>query len=167
VQALLAKLREWTEKLGDDFDVSKMAEQVGSILTGLEELSNSEDLRASLAGMNKLVNDEELQQIAGKLSETLQGLQDATADARSLIQSTGGQIETITADLTPLFAELSDLMEQAELVIVSAKQQLRSESGQMYQFRATLEEVESAALALREFFDYLERHPESLLGGKK
>jgi hypothetical protein len=37
----------------------------------------------------------------------------------------------------------------------------------MYQLQATLQELESAALAIREFFDLMERNPESLISGKK
>lgn len=167
VQALLAKLRSWTEKLGEDFDIEEIADQFSSILEGLDEIANSEDLRGFLSGVNQIVNDEDARAMAASVNQTLQEIRSATADARALIQNTDDQIDGIATDLRPVLSELAGVMEEAEQTLVEAKEQLRGESVQMYQLQATLEGVESAARALREFFDYLERNPEALLRGKE
>ena len=44
---------------------------------------------------------------------------------------------------------------------------MQGDTEQVYQLQATLGEVESAAKAVRNFFDYLERNPETLLRGKQ
>lgn len=167
VQALLAKLRGWTEKIGQDFDFEKSADRISNILVGLEELTNSDDLRQFLAGINQIVNDEDAKAMAASVNQTLQEIRETTAQARTLIQNTDDHIGTITADLRPVMAELADTMEEAEQTLAAAREQLSGKSVQMYQLQATLAEVESAALALRQFFDYLERNPEALLRGKE
>ena len=167
VQAVLAKIRTWFEKVGQDFELDELAGRVKSILVGIDELANSEDVRAALAGVNQLVNDEQTRQLAASLNATLAEFRSAASDARDLINSTDGNISALTADLRPTLARLASVMEETEDTLKAAKDQLRGESVQMYQLVTTLEEVEGAASALREFFDYLERNPEALLSGKK
>jgi len=47
-----------------------------------------------------------------------------------------------------------------------ARYQLQGETPEIHQLGKTLKEVESAARALREFLDTLEKKPESLIRGK-
>lgn len=167
VQAVLAKIRAWFEKVGKEIDLEGIADRVTNILKGLDELANSEDLRDTLAGVNELVNDESTQELAASLDATLKQLRATSAEATTMLRNTDGHIGDLAADLRPLLADFSRTMESAEQTLEAATEQLRGESVQMYQLQATLEEVESAARALREFFDYLERNPEALLSGKK
>ena len=64
-------------------------------------------------------------------------------------------------------AEQPSLRITAESTLNAARLQLRGDSEQVYQLQSTLKEVEGAAAALREFFDYLERNPEALIQGKQ
>ncbi len=166
VQAILAKLREFGEQLGEDFDLTEMAEHLNSILVGLEELSNSEELRKAIAGVSRLVNDEELQALAADMGETLEEIRAATTDVRSVLQNTNEHVDDIAGDLGPAIENLAGVMEQAEQTLGAAQEQLRGESVQMYQLQSTLEQVERAAVSMRNLLDYLERHPEALLRGK-
>ena len=52
-------------------------------------------------------------------------------------------------------------------MLATARGQIDGSSPQVYQLEATLRELEGAAIAIREFFDYLERNPESLIRGKQ
>ena len=47
-----------------------------------------------------------------------------------------------------------------------AGNQLSGDSEQIEALRATIHDIQGAARALRDFFDYLERNPEALLRGK-
>ena len=62
---------------------------------------------------------------------------------------------------------LGETLLVAENTLNAARLQLRGDSEQVHQLQSTLREVEGAAAALREFFDYLERHPEALVRGKQ
>ncbi len=166
-QAFITKIRAWSERIGEDFDLEEISVRVNNILIGMEEFANSQDLRASLAGLNQLLNDDKLQQLAASVDMTLKELRAATSDARTLLQNTDAQVGTLADDLRPALERLASVMAETEQTLSAAKDQLRGESVQMYQLQLTLEEIESAALALREFFDLLERNPESLLSGKQ
>ena len=82
------------------------------------------------------------------------------------MRNADGQIEVLAADLKPVVSRLVSVVTEAEQTLAAAKEQMRGESVQMYQLEATLNELEGAATAIRQFFDYLERHPEALLSGK-
>ena len=66
-----------------------------------------------------------------------------------------------------MIERLDETLETADGMLAMFEQQLSGDSEQAYQLESALREVEGAAAALREFFDYLERHPEALLRGKQ
>ena len=57
-------------------------------------------------------------------------------------------------------------LDEAEQTLSVARSQLKGDSQQLYRLSATLDELERAARSVREFFDYMERNPESFLRGK-
>jgi paraquat-inducible protein B len=166
-QAFLAKLKAWVERVGHDFDLEEIAARLDNILKGLDEITNSEDLRATLSGVNQIINDQQTRELVPNVNATLADIRAVTEDAGTLIRNTDGQIENIGADIQPVIDQLVGVMTQAEQTLEAAKDQLQGDSVQMYQLQATLQELESAALAIREFFDLMERNPESLISGKK
>ena len=79
--------------------------------------------------------------------------------------------EELQASLMSLRSILEDestrnLAAELESTLVAARGQLEGSSPESYQLILTLKEVESAARALREFLDFLEKKPEGLLKGK-
>jgi len=56
--------------------------------------------------------------------------------------------------------------DELEKTLAAARAQLQGDSVEIYQLGVTLKEVEAAARSLREFLNYLERNPESLIRGK-
>ena len=99
---------------------------------------------------------------AGKYIATIQPL----TDDRDLMQDASENVDVLTADLKPVLDQLAGVLDEAEQVISAAKSQLKGDSQQIYQLGSTLEELERASRSVREFFDYMERNPESLLRGK-
>lgn len=167
VQAVLAKIRLFTEKMADDFDMEAIAERLNNILLGVEQLTNSEDLRATFSGVNQLVNSPETQQIAAQVNQALASLNQAAEDISALATNSQGQIEGLSGDLKPALEGLTSAIGEARATLEAAKELIRGETVQSYQIQTTLQELERAAGALRDFFDYLERNPDALLRGKE
>lgn len=167
IAQLLANVQSWVSEVRADFDVAAFGRRIGNILEGLDELTNSSDLRESLAGLNSIVNDQATQELAVSMQTTLEDLQAAIADAGSLFRGTEENIDLLTADLKPSLEQLGSALKEAELALAAAKTQLRGDSVQAQQLESTLEEIEGAARTLQNFFDYLERNPEALLRGKQ
>lgn len=162
-QEMLAKVQTFIGDFGEAFDVKKIGEQIENTLEGLSELTNSEDLRESLAGINSIINRKETQELTASLQATLKDLRSAASDASTLLKNGDAKLES----LQPAIDKLVVTLDEAQATLAAAKLALQGESTQVYQLGSTLREVEAAARALREFLDYLEQNPESLLRGKQ
>lgn len=167
IQELLARMQRWLANIRDNVDVNALAEGVTSALNGIAALTNSPDLHETLAGLNEFMNDDDFQALSATLNRTLDDIADAATEATSLFSSADEEIAGIVTDLQPVLERLGDTLEVAEATLNAARLQLSGDSEQAYQLQSTLKEVEGAAAALREFFDYLERNPEALIQGKQ
>jgi paraquat-inducible protein B len=83
-------------------------------------------------------------------------------------------LQQIGDELTTAIGELDQTLVAARGTLVSARGTLTNtasltepNSAQLQQMNSTLQEVSRAARSLRVLADYLERHPEALLRGKK
>lgn len=167
IQELLARMQRWLSNLRDTIDVDALAEGITNSLTGFAALTNSTDLHEMLTGLNALINDEDTQALAASLREVLDEVSEATSQATLLFKDANEDLDALSTELAPVLDRLSDTLVVAERTLESARLQLRGDSEQVYQLQSTLREVEGAATALREFFDYLERNPEALIKGKQ
>jgi paraquat-inducible protein B len=70
----------------------------------------------------------------------------------------------LSTDIAP---ELRTTLEQARKTLKSAEGALSSDSPVQGDLRETLNEVTRAAETVRSLADYLERHPESLIRGRR
>ena len=165
-QVIMTQLKSWVFDVAENVDAVEASRRITSILKGVDELSNSQDLRQALAGANQFINDDKTQQLTASVQTTLNKLNTAVADASRLLRNADGKITALDAEIRPTITQISALLEEAEQILVVARKQLRGETVQVYQFEATLKELEGASRAVREFFDYLERNPEALITGK-
>lgn len=167
IQELLARMQRWLANIRDNVDVNALAQGLTSALNGIAALANSANLHETLAGLNEFMNDDDFQALSATLNRTLAEIGAAATEATSLFNSADEEISHIVSDLQPVLEGLGDTLEAAEATLNAARLQLSGDSEEAYQLQSTLKEVEGAAAALREFFDYLERNPEALIQGKQ
>ena len=167
IQELLARMQRWLANIRDNVDVDALAEGLTNALNGIAALTNSPDLHDSLAGLNEIMNSEDVQGLGSSLKQALRDVSAAAGEAGALFRSADKDIDTVVAELQPVLAGLEETLLAAEATLDAARLQLRGDSEQVNQLQSTLREVEGAAAALREFFDFLERHPEALIRGKQ
>ena len=113
------------------------------------------------------MNDEDVQNLGTSLRQALDDVSSAAAEATAVFRNADARIDNVAQDLKPVLERLGETLLAAENTLNAARLQLRGDSEQIYQLQSTLREVEGAAAALREFFDYLERNPEALIQGKQ
>jgi len=167
IQELLARMQRWLANIRDNVDVDALAEGLTNALNGIAAITNSPDLHDSLAGLNEMVNSEDVQGLGVVLKQALEDVSAAASEASTLFRNVDSDIDSVVAELQPVLEGLAETLLAAEATLDAARLQLRGDSEQVYQLQSTLKEVEGAAAALREFFDYLERNPEALLKGKQ
>jgi len=167
IQELLAKMEKWLSDIRDKVDIEALGQTATDALSGFAALANSPDLHESLAGLNSLVNDEDTQALGTSLRSALDEVGAAASEATVLFSNVDEDIHALATDLAPVLQRLNETLATADRTLKGLRQQVRGDSEQVYQLQSTLREVEGAAAALREFFDYLERNPEALIKGKQ
>lgn len=100
--------------------------------------------------------------IAAKLDKI--PMEALAADLRKTLQSTNTLIERLGSEVTPAtVAMLGD----AQRALAALEQSLGTDAPLQQNAQEAMQEITRAARALRELTEYLERHPEALLRGKK
>jgi paraquat-inducible protein B len=115
------------------------------------------ELQDSIGNIVKNLEKIPFDQLAADLRRGL-----ATLDAT--LKRADGLMQQLSTDVAP---ELRSTLEQARKTLASAQQVLASDSPVQGDLRETLGEVQRAAEQVRALTDYLERHPESLIRGKR
>ncbi|RMF98454.1 MAG: MCE family protein [Gammaproteobacteria bacterium] len=167
VQQTIQSLRQSVADFLEAVDVEDLARRLNRAARGADELLNSADLRASLAGLNRLVNAPETQALSARLQRAMDELDQTLADTRRLVNDADLQLDPLAGELRATLARLNDGLNSATATLDAAKAQIRGETELAYELGATLSEVRDAARSLRLLSDYLERHPEALLRGKQ
>ncbi len=123
-----------------------------------EELINK--LLSATNSIEKLVNSPDI-------PKTIQSIQMAMKDARVLIKNVDEKIRPISANLEQTTLAARKVMAQTDRTLILVEDILAEESGPRSELREALEEFAGAARSIRFLADYLERHPEALLKGKR
>ncbi len=133
--------------------IEEIGSQVSHILTKLDNLPLDQigrDLRDAVESFKELMDAPELHEAARKLNRIL------------------GEIQHLVADLrTGVTPEIAATLTQAQHSLAAVETTLNEESPLQVNINSALVELMSAARSLRTLTDFLERHPESLIYGKK
>ena len=116
---------------------------------------------------------EDIQQTIGNIASKLEKVPFDTlgADASRALKSLDAALKSADSTLkqvdSSVVPELRGTLEQARKTLENAERTLSSDAPVQTDLRDTLNEVSRAARTLQDLADYLSRHPESLLRGKK
>jgi paraquat-inducible protein B len=133
------------------FDAKKSPPEIPTISTGLAELQDS------VSNIVKTLERVPFDKLAVDLRRALGTLEATLKRADTLLQK-------VSTEVAP---ELRATLEQARKTLGSAEQALGTDSPMQGDLRETLNEVTKAAETVRSLADYLERHPESLIRGRR
>jgi paraquat-inducible protein B len=185
-------LQELTKKL-ESLPIEDILNNVNSAAAGIANLVQSPELKESIANLNIALKDvqnlvrnvdSQVKPLSAGLSDTIRdtqklvrnadsqvssvgtNLNEAIGDGRKLIRNADGSVESVRVKLEATFTAATSALEEAKQMIQGLEASTRQDSTLMYRLNETLREVEKAARSLSTLADYLERHPEALLGGK-
>ena len=133
--------------------LEEIGTKVSQLVAKLDKIPFDEigqDLSATIKGTRRIANSPEIIETVKSLNATVKELQLLAAELR-----------TRTAP------EVNATLQQAQASLAAATDVLESGSPLQSRLKETLEELASAARALRVLSDYLERQPQSLLTGKE
>ena len=144
-------------KLLERIPVDKVLDQVLATIKGLDGLVNSEDLHQSIAAMHLAIDDfrklmanidRQVEPVATNVNLTLD-------DTRTALQKAGAALEGVSGTL-----------EQANLTLQSADELLNNEQV-LTALDNALNEITSAAYAIRILAETINNQPESLIKGRR
>jgi paraquat-inducible protein B len=92
--------------------------------------------------------------------EPMQNLNQTLTDARQLINN-------VDEGVAPLMTAALATLEQAQRTLRTAQGTVSPDSSLYFQLNRTLHEIQAMANSIRVFADYMQRHPDALLTGKR
>jgi paraquat-inducible protein B len=166
IRQAMERIQNFLTAVENKVPLEQLVSGLVSAIRGFDELMNSPDLKASIAGINTLVNSRETQQLPAALRSAATELQTATRDARTLIARADADLAPALERAVPVMEQLEATLREGEAVLVLARGQLESNPETAAQLAGALRELERSARAIRVLVDSLERRPEALLRGK-
>jgi len=185
-------LQELAKKI-ESLPIEDILNNLSSAADGIAKLAKSPELKESIVNLNTALKDiqtlvrnvnDQVKPLSTGLSDTIRdtqklvrnadsqvsalgtNLNEAIGDGRKLIRNADGSVESIKVKLDGTLTAATSALEEAKKLIQDLEGSTREDSTLMYRLNETLREVGKAARSLSALADYLERHPEALLGGK-
>ena len=127
--------------------------------------SSTRELQTAIASIAAKVQAFPLEEIGADLRKALQTANRMIeTDVHQTLQSADRLLQRLDSDVAP---EARAALAEARKAIVSADHALRPDSPLQSDAREAMREIARAAAAFRVLADYLDRHPEALVTGKK
>jgi paraquat-inducible protein B len=178
---------ETLTKTIQDLKLEELVQNLASAVAGLEKLINSKEVSESFRLLNETVLETQalIQNTDRRVGTLASGLEETVRDAQKLIHRIDGQVvplmsninktmgdaqhvlDNVDSRITVLSESVNETAEKATETLVAAEALLNKNSPVVYQMTKTLKELSDAARSIRLWAEYLERHPEALLRGKK
>ena len=163
------------QQMIEGLPVKDLLETAQSALNGINRLVNSPELAGSVIELNKTLV--EMHTLVKNLNRDLPPL--AQNANQSFVAATGvigradkwvvdnrDVVKSVESDLEKTTAQMRKTLETTEKTMAAVKSTVADERT-LYQLQNTLREVGEAARSLRQLGDYLERHPDAIIRGRK
>lgn len=116
-----------------------------------------EELQVTLSNLARKLDKVDVEEILNGVQQTMTGVQD-------VLKHADGLITKLDAEIAP---EARDTLAATRSTLTSVERALANEAPLQQNANDAMREVARAAQAVRILVDYLERHPEALISGKK
>ena len=166
--------RMW-EELGK-VDLAGIAEGIETLINGLNEIVNNNNLKeieqetlAALQSINRIAADMNI--LVTNLNERIDGIADsfefASNEVGKLAMNINEQVTPLSGDLRTILNSMDQSLQAAQKTLKLANDALAKDSPLQIEAVKTLKSISEAARSFKGFTDYLERHPEALISGKR
>jgi paraquat-inducible protein B len=150
-------------------DLKELAQNLNKAVAGIERLINSPDVTGAMGALHQTMKDtgKLVRHVDGKIDPLTTDMNATLKDAQKLLNNVNGQVEPLADSLKGTAAAATKALENAEKTIKAMEGVVGKDSSVMYQMNDTLRELSNAARSIRIWAEYMDRHPEALLRGKK
>jgi len=156
--------------------ISEIANRLLKTTEGIESFVNSPDIKESMKNLNlslkeitELVNgiEAEIGPTAANLRDTSTAARGAFAQAEKTLSFKEGEPSKIAGGLQETLARVNKTLDDVRSTLASYNQIADKNANIGYDLSKTLKELDATARSIRSLADYLDRHPEALVKGKK
>lgn len=150
--------------------ISGITRSITSLLAKLERLpidQVGQDLQEITKGASKLVNDEGLMKTVREFNASIKAANQLLGTLNNHADPMLKNVESATDDLRKLLKTTTKVSNMANRVFKNIDQLTAADSIFINDLTETLNEFAAAARSVKTMMEYLERHPEALLQGKK
>src|SRR5580692_1589579 len=156
-------------------DLTKAIGNIGSV----DFASLAQELQAVLKSAQNGIDAMHLDQLGGSLDKAANSVSSLASgeQVKSALASVQESFEQLTAtlkSLNPAVADLKPTLDQAKAALTNLQKStaeldrvLKPDSAFRYQLDGSLSEINAAAASIQQLADFLQRHPNSLLFGRK
>ena len=179
IPTTLQMLTETFEQIVADIrkvNFQDVVKNISETAQGASKLMNSSDLQESVVNFNKAIQDlqklihstdELVGNVDGRVESVADSFQSTMDDTRKLVNNIDSRVEPVASDIENTLVAVKSSFEEAESLLVEAQKLIADNSKLRREIIVTLESMSDASRSVEELSDYLQRHPESLITGKK
>ncbi|WP_428560537.1 MAG: MlaD family protein [Solidesulfovibrio sp. DCME] len=164
VPSTFEKLTETIKKL----PLQDLVDRLIGAVTGIENLVNSPEIKSLPAKIDTTFNsgNELLREIRDKVGPMAHSLDLAIQNFSELAKNLDMRSEGLSASAKATLGSLDSTLKDSRSAIGNFQKVVNTNSPTVTDLNRALAEIANAARAIREFANFLERHPEALIQGK-
>lgn len=164
------------EKSIEQLQLKEIGEHLNSSLAGIDKIVNSPELTGSiraaheaLKNADKLVKDvdAELKPLASDIHNVSVSAVAALDQAKKTLALNEGVPGQMAASVDETLKVLRETLEETKKAVADVAKVAAANPNLGYEMSRTLEQMNALSRSMRVLVDYLERHPDSLVKGKK
>jgi paraquat-inducible protein B len=150
-----------------NFDTQGISDKLNSLLSRLETAVSELDVRQLNQGLTNLVASMNRVVGAPDLTNSLRELRMALEDARALVKKLDDRVDPLADTVAGTLEQAQQTLAQMRQAVAHLDGWIAPDSPLQTDLINALDEVGSAARAVSDLAEFLERHPNSLISGKK
>ena len=160
--------------------VEEILNKLLSAVEGIEGIVNSKEVKESLITLDQTLKDIHslVQNVDSRVEPLISGIDETVEDIGKLARNIDIKIDPLISNIDAtvgdignlaygIDAKIDPLISSIENTVKALGATIEEDSPLIYQLNETLKGLSAAANSIRILADYLERHPESLIKGKR
>lgn len=152
-------------RTAQELPLKELFDRLLKSIEGIERIANSPQVASSIKSLSEGLED--ARKILGKIDSEIGPLMANLKNTSDSIRTIAVKAENVPASLEKTMVSVQDVLKQTEKTL-SSLQGVVSENSDLYlQVGNALEEITRTSRSIRSLGDYLYRHPESVVKGKK
>lgn len=158
-----------TEPTVEKLPLDKLVNQALITAEGVDLLVRSSELMETIRHLGEVSKDVRIlvRNVNKRVVPLASTIEVAVRDAQELVRNVDDQIVPVATNIEDTSTAVRAAFEQAEKTFATLEHTAEGDSGLGYELTETLRDLSAAARSLRALTDYLERHPEAVVFGKR